>query len=270
MARKANKVTVIVPAYNEAECLPGVLEVLKNALTLKRPIIHDVVVVDDGSTDGTDKIAERFGVAVRRLPTNRGKGAAFLEGLKYAKENGSDAIITCDADALNLRSAHLRGILKMLKKPRNKMVIGGYRELNPEGTAVSLHTMHNNSGFRAIKMDALDFLFRGKRNENAPFASRPARRFADLADGFGLEKALQNHFNWTCREHYDGKVLIHETPYRKGKTRQEQEVAAAENKINARKNVLKQLLAEKRDAKRKGPEEYKLFLAERAPKLRRL
>ncbi len=72
---------VIVPAYNEAATLAGVLE-----RVLRQPSVAQVVVVDDASTDGTSEIAQQFRsnprVRVLHHPVNRGKGAAIQTGLE--------------------------------------------------------------------------------------------------------------------------------------------------------------------------------------------
>jgi hypothetical protein len=58
-----------------------------------------VVVVDDGSTDGSAAAAEAAGATVLRHPANRGKGAALASGFAWAKRHGEDAVLSMDADA---------------------------------------------------------------------------------------------------------------------------------------------------------------------------
>ena len=60
--------TCLVPAFNEAERLPGVL-----AAVVGHPSFERVVVVDDGSTDGTGDVALRHGAELLRAPSNGGK-----------------------------------------------------------------------------------------------------------------------------------------------------------------------------------------------------
>jgi glycosyltransferase involved in cell wall biosynthesis len=84
---------VIIPAYNAAASLPSLLPgVLKHAAA------RDVLVVDDGSTDGTAGTASAFDVLVVRQGTNAGKGEALERGFAHALLNGYDAVITIDAD----------------------------------------------------------------------------------------------------------------------------------------------------------------------------
>lgn len=80
------ELTVVVPAYNEAERLPATLDQLGQFLD-QWGIDYRVLVVDDGSKDGTPKITNRYGTrfSTVSLPHNRGKGAAVREGMRRAK-----------------------------------------------------------------------------------------------------------------------------------------------------------------------------------------
>lgn len=83
----------VVPAYNEAGTVVGVLRALREAAPH-----FDVLVVDDGSTDRTPDLAERAGARVLRLPFNLGIGGAVQAGFTYAKENGYRCLVQVDAD----------------------------------------------------------------------------------------------------------------------------------------------------------------------------
>jgi glycosyltransferase involved in cell wall biosynthesis len=87
------RVLVIVPAYDEEESLPRTLAELR----AEAPGA-DVVVVDDGSKDGTNRVARAAGVAVLALPVNLGVGAALQTGFRYALEEGYDVAVQLDAD----------------------------------------------------------------------------------------------------------------------------------------------------------------------------
>lgn len=82
---------VVVPAYNEARVIGGVVEEL-----VARG--HRVVVVDDGSGDDTPDVARRAGAVVLRHAVNRGQGAALQTGIAYALRNGAEHIVTFDSD----------------------------------------------------------------------------------------------------------------------------------------------------------------------------
>lgn len=82
----------IIPAYNEARYLERVLE-------KARAVTPNILVVDDGSTDGTGEIARRTGATVLRHRVNLGKGAAMKTGCEYAFGRlHADAVVFLDAD----------------------------------------------------------------------------------------------------------------------------------------------------------------------------
>ena len=89
---KNMRITVIIPCFNEANSVTDVIsQLLSTGLDLK-----EVIVVDDGSTDGTTEVIRRTpGVTLIRHERNRGKGAAIRTGLDNAS---GDAIIIQDAD----------------------------------------------------------------------------------------------------------------------------------------------------------------------------
>ena len=91
--RPGNRTLVVIPAYNEADALPPVLE----GLARQRPDV-DVVVVSDGSTDDTAAIARAAGVVVVELPFNLGIGGALRTGFHYAVDQEYRSAVQFDAD----------------------------------------------------------------------------------------------------------------------------------------------------------------------------
>ncbi|MGQ9667254.1 MAG: glycosyltransferase family 2 protein [Anaerolineae bacterium] len=85
------KVSIVMPAYNEEEAIGRVLDELF-ALSLGD---MEVIVVDDGSHDGTGEAARHRGAKVVRHPYNRGNGAAVRSGIRAAT---GDVIVIMDAD----------------------------------------------------------------------------------------------------------------------------------------------------------------------------
>jgi glycosyltransferase involved in cell wall biosynthesis len=91
------RVLIIVPAHNEADALPAVLADLRAAVPA-----YEVVVVNDGSVDGTGEIARRAGYRVLDMAFNLGIGGAVQAGFKYAAERGYDIAVQMDADGQHL------------------------------------------------------------------------------------------------------------------------------------------------------------------------
>jgi glycosyltransferase involved in cell wall biosynthesis len=91
---KAQEMTVIIPAYNEAQIIAKVLTELQDQLT-EHSIVSEIIVVDDGSSDDTAKIAAEKGVRVLRHHSNRGYGAALKTGIMSASH---EIVAITDAD----------------------------------------------------------------------------------------------------------------------------------------------------------------------------
>ena len=87
------RIVAIVPAYNEAGAIGGVVAAIRAANPR-----FDVVVVDDGSRDETSAIARAHGAAVVTLPYNIGIGGAVQTGFKYALERGYGMAVRLDGD----------------------------------------------------------------------------------------------------------------------------------------------------------------------------
>lgn len=110
---------MILPALNEAEALPLVIEDLRAHLS---PEV-EIIVVDDGSTDDTALVAEDNGVMVRRHESNRGKGAAMATGVAAAS---GDRLVFMDADA----SYPAEAIPRLVEMLDDHDIVRGERSLN--------------------------------------------------------------------------------------------------------------------------------------------
>jgi len=82
-----------VPAFNEAACVGSVVEEIRAA-----DPGFEILVVDDGSTDGTAEVARAHGAHVVRLPFNLGIGGAVQTGYRYARDRGFDLAVQVDGD----------------------------------------------------------------------------------------------------------------------------------------------------------------------------
>lgn len=120
------KVLVIIPAYNEQECIKGVVD----NLTGNYPQ-YDYVVVNDGSKDNTLKILEENKFSYINLPGNLGIGGAMQSGYLYGHENGYDITVQLDGDGQH-DPAYIADIIQPIIDGEADMVIGS-RYLTGEG-----------------------------------------------------------------------------------------------------------------------------------------
>jgi hypothetical protein len=119
----------IVPAFRAERCVAAVVRGLRAELG-EAPVI----VVDDGSDDGTAREAEAAGAVVVRHAKNRGKGAALRTGFERALELGADAAVSVDADAQHPPEEAAR--LAHHPAARTALVLG-VRDLARDGAARS-------------------------------------------------------------------------------------------------------------------------------------
>ena len=165
-------VLVVLPTYNESENIERVLRRIRDALPA-----CGVLVVDDGSPDGTADIAERIGkeiggIDVLRRSAKSGLGSAYRAGFAWGLERGWEALVEMDADL-----SHDPDALPALVAPLgdgadlvvgSRYVPGGsipnwswHRRLLSQGgniyasVLLGLHVTDSTSGFRAYRADVL-------------------------------------------------------------------------------------------------------------------
>lgn len=164
----AQKMLVVLPAFNESASIETVLSEVSAHVPLDQ-----VVVVDDGSTDGTARIARGAGAVVVVLPFNVGVGGALRAGLLLARRSGTSVVVQCDADGQHPPEA-IPSLLEALAG--NDIVIGarfagtgdyevrGLRKYAITMLAWTMSRLHRTkltdvtSGFRAFGPRAIDVL----------------------------------------------------------------------------------------------------------------
>jgi hypothetical protein len=99
--RFKGKIGVLVPAYNEADNIGHVLDRIPAEVCARETA---VLVVDDGSRDGTGDVAAEHGAVVARHVINRGGGAALRTGYRLLSDSGAEVVVTLDADGQHLPS----------------------------------------------------------------------------------------------------------------------------------------------------------------------
>jgi glycosyltransferase involved in cell wall biosynthesis len=158
---------IIVPAYNEAASIEGVIQDL---------LAHrfEVLVVSDGSKDKTAAIARTAGARVLDLPINLGVGGALRAGFRFAVAENYLAVVQVDADGqhppdeiaqliqeLNLQDAHMV-IGSRFKSQRTSMEVGLVRRMvmrflaRSASRATKTDITDATSGFRIIRQPLLE------------------------------------------------------------------------------------------------------------------
>ncbi|MGK2857383.1 MAG: glycosyltransferase family 2 protein [Thermoanaerobaculia bacterium] len=110
------KVTAVVAAYNEEQTLANVLDSLQRS-----PLIDEIIVVSDGSTDSTVEIARAHDVRTIALRTNQGKGYAMRLGVEHASH---DVVFFVDADMLDLTEEHIASLVRPVLDRKCEMNVG--------------------------------------------------------------------------------------------------------------------------------------------------
>ncbi|MGI9294917.1 MAG: glycosyltransferase family 2 protein [Pseudomonadales bacterium] len=154
--KQMNQVSVIIPAKNEAASIASVVNKLKSV-----PEVSEIIVVDDGSDDGTGDLAEKSGAIVVTHPYSRGNGAAIKSGVRAAD---GEILAFMDADGQH-RPEDLTRLLAELEKGHDMVVAA--RDINGQASKRRLlgnvfynklaswmvgHKIHDlTSGFRVAR-----------------------------------------------------------------------------------------------------------------------
>ena len=121
-----SKVLLIIPAYNEEESLRSLIEEIKAVC----PEV-DYLVVNDCSSDDTERLLEELGANYISLPCNMGIGGAVQSGYRYAAQNGYDIAIQIDGDGQH-DVRFVKDMVKLIEDKQADVVIGS-RFIDKEG-----------------------------------------------------------------------------------------------------------------------------------------
>lgn len=116
------KKLIIIPAYNEENSIVKVYEDIKK-YNKKEKESFDVLVINDGSKDNTEKLLIENNIPHITLVNNLGIGGAVQTGYKYAYENGYDIAIQFDGDGQHDQN-YLKTLVKPIEENKSDMVIG--------------------------------------------------------------------------------------------------------------------------------------------------
>jgi glucosyl-3-phosphoglycerate synthase len=116
------RVSICIPARNEASTVAGVVSPVVVALGGPDPLVDEVIVVDDCSTDGTGAIAEAFGARVVRRDGRPGKGSAMADALAVAT---GDIVVFLDADVRSFGLHYVTRLVEPLLLDDDVMLVKG-------------------------------------------------------------------------------------------------------------------------------------------------
>lgn len=110
-------ILIALPAYNEAQIIGSVISDIK-ALNF-----HNIIVINDGSTDHTSDVLKTLDIKELKLPINRGVGAAMKTAILYARINGFDQLLLMDSDGQHYPS-DIQILYQKMITSKADMVIG--------------------------------------------------------------------------------------------------------------------------------------------------
>jgi len=154
-----DSVTIVVPAFNEGESIGQVVSELRAAAPW-----HEVLVVDDGSTDGTGQAAQDAGARVIRHPYNKGNGASVKTAIR---STSSEWLAVVDADGQHAPADAIRLVTRLgdydlvvgARDPRTQATAGrraGNAVLNRLASYLTERPIPDlTSGFRAARRECL-------------------------------------------------------------------------------------------------------------------
>ncbi len=190
-AKEGRRVSVCIPARNEAATIGPIVRSVVSSLVGRSggvPLVDDVVVVDDGSTDGTADIARREGArVVSGDSASGGKGQAMRLALKEAD---GDLVAFVDGDVANFGPHFVTGLLGPLLADDSVTLVKGFYERPLHGT--------RDGGGRVTELMArpvIDLLFPSLAVIEQPLAGETAGprwvfEACEMADGYAVELAL--------------------------------------------------------------------------------
>ena len=166
---KPPKILIIIPAYNEEKNIGAVLEGIQ-----KQSPGLPILVINDGSSDNTEKVAREHNADVISLPYNSGYGIALQTGFLYAVKNDFSIVVQMDSDGQH-DPANIKNLIEEVEKENCDVVIGSrFLSKNSYKSSLARHAgmllfggiaslicgqkvTDPTSGFQALKGQAIQF-----------------------------------------------------------------------------------------------------------------
>jgi glycosyltransferase involved in cell wall biosynthesis len=158
------KVVAIVAAHNEEGTIRKTLHILKGLK--KKGIIHNILVVNDGSTDGTYEDARLADVKIISHQKQSGKRKVFATGVRHAHEMGATTVLMLDADIINFPEKSAKEMIAAVRNPK-KCLMATAQQHEPDvknyhasdGVVLDPHS----NAQRALNIQAVQPLLRGNK-----------------------------------------------------------------------------------------------------------
>jgi glycosyltransferase involved in cell wall biosynthesis len=133
--KKTPSLSLIIPAYNEASRIG---KVIKQSRLVEE--ISEIIVIDDGSKDGTDRVARELGIEVVKHHKNMGKGEALRTGIAHAK---NDILLFLDADLSNMTPEKISALIRPILKNKADFTKASFTRSRGRATEFAIKPMMN-------------------------------------------------------------------------------------------------------------------------------
>ena len=193
--RRRRRVLVVLPAYNEEARLARLLERIDTAMD-DAALEYEVILVDDGSRDGTERIArewaERIPMRIARHEANQGLGAAIRDGLVAAAERAGedDVVVTMDADDTHTPGL-IRRMVRMVAEGHDVVIASRYQ---PGARAVGVPFLRRALSYGASLLFRLVLPTQGVRDFTCGYRAYRAEVIKDAIAEFGPSFVEQEGF----------------------------------------------------------------------------
>ena len=215
------KILLIIPAYNEENCITKVIDEL-----VERYPQYDYIIVNDGSTDHTSEICHKSGYEIIDLPINLGLAGAFQTGLKYAYLKNYDYAMQMDADGQHLPE-YIEALIKKInegydivigsrfvteKKPKSMRMLGSNMISWAIHMTTGVRVMDPTSGMRMYNKKLIEVLANninfGPEPDTVSYLIKMGAKVEEIQAKMDERIAGQSYLNAVNAAKYMARMLI--------------------------------------------------------------